>query len=276
MSVSTLDWADDWKAARWGGCLLLVLALHAGVVEALLRVVPAAPPVLPEAIMLELEPAPAASAPEEAPPIPAEPAPPEPAAEQTPPPPPVEAPPPEPTPPKPTPPEPTPPEPPPPEPPPPPAPVRAEAVPVPVPRRPPPPPRRPAPPRPTVAPAEAAPAPAAAPAAAVPGPPAPSQSVANPAAVSSWQGALLARLQAFRRYPDAARSRREEGVVLLTFSMDREGHVLGARIARGSGFTELDGETLALVRRAEPLPVPPADMPGNPLTLTVPVRFSLR
>ncbi|MDB5413209.1 MAG: energy transducer TonB, partial [Rubritepida sp.] len=71
-------------------------------------------------------------------------------------------------------------------------------------------------------------------------------------------------------------SRREEGVVHLTFTMDREGHVLNARIARGSGYPELDAETLALARRADPLPVPPPEVAGNPLTLTVPVRFSLR
>lgn len=43
-----------------------------------------------------------------------------------------------------------------------------------------------------------------------------------------------------------------------------------------SGSPELDAETLALVRRAEPLPAPPPEVLGNPLTLTVPVRFSLR
>ena len=91
-----------------------------------------------------------------------------------------------------------------------------------------------------------------------------------------WQRQLLGRLQRFKRYPDLARARREEGVVHLTFAMDRAGRVISAGIARGSGFPELDAETLALVRRAEPLPASPPAMPGNPLTLTVPVRSSLR
>ena len=72
-----------------------------------------------------------------------------------------------------------------------------------------------------------------------------------------------------------ARLRREEGIVYLTFSMNRSGQVLAANIARSSGSQALDAETLALVRRAEPLPLPPPEMAGDPITLTVPVRFSL-
>jgi protein TonB len=164
------------------------------------------------------------------------------------------------------------PEPPPPEP-------AAEPSEVALPVPPPPPPRPPAlrpPPRPqrpvAEVPRAAAPAASAPVAAAAPVPnPAP---VSN--AVPTWQGQLLGRLQRFKRYPDHARFRREEGVTYLTFSMDRAGHVLAAAIARTSGSTALDSETLALVRRAEPLPAPPPEMPGDAITLTVPVRFSLR
>ena len=34
------------------------------------------------------------------------------------------------------------------------------------------------------------------------------------------------QLQRFKRYPVSAQSRKEEGVVLLSFSLDRSGHVL--------------------------------------------------
>ena len=82
-------------------------------------------------------------------------------------------------------------------------------------------------------------------------------------------------MQRFKRYPEEARFRREEGVAYLTFFMNRSGHVLSAGVARSSGSEALDAETLALVRRAEPLPLPPPEMAGDPITLTVPVRFSL-
>ena len=130
-----------------------------------------------------------------------------------------------------------------------------------------------------MAPAPAPPASAAAPVA--PASPAPSAAPAASAASApsqgpGWQTALLGRLQQAKRYPDLARTRREEGVAYLTFTMDRAGRVLSARIARTSGWEALDAETLALVRRAEPLPVPPAEMPGATIVLTVPVSFTLR
>ncbi len=280
---------------RWPVCLALVLGLHAAVVVPVLRRAapdePFAAP--PEAIMVDLAPAPTAEeAPPEAPPAGEGP----PASPEAPP---SEAPPPRPEsvaeafpePPIEQPAEPEQrPEPPPPEPPAAVAEAVAEAV---LPQPPPPPPQAPEParrpppqPRPVVArpnaqrPAvedqrlaagsEARPVPAAsaAPAAAASAPPS--------SAVPAWQGQLLGRLQRFKRYPELARSRREEGVVHLTFAMDRGGRVVGASISKGSGFPELDAETLALVRRAEPLPAPPPEVPGDPLTLTVPVRFSLR
>ena len=62
----------------------------------------------------------------------------------------------------------------------------------------------------------------------------------------------------------------------LTFTMNRDGRVLSAPITRSAGWDEVDAETLALMHRAEPLPAPPADVPGDPLTLTVPVSFLVR
>jgi periplasmic protein TonB len=92
----------------------------------------------------------------------------------------------------------------------------------------------------------------------------------------SWQSLLLRRLQEFKNYPPGARRRREQGEVLLTFSVDRDGHVVSRHIVKGSGHPDLDAEVLALVERAQPLPAFPASMTNRELTLTVPIRFSLR
>ncbi|MFL1461488.1 energy transducer TonB, partial [Roseococcus sp. DSY-14] len=110
--------------------------------------------------------------------------------------------------------------------------------------------------------------------AAPPGPPAAPAGASN--AVPTWQGEVMARLRRAQRYPDGARARREEGVVLVAFTLDRAGRVLGARLARPGGSPELEAEALALPQRASPLPPPPAELPGETLTITVPVRFSLR
>jgi periplasmic protein TonB len=92
----------------------------------------------------------------------------------------------------------------------------------------------------------------------------------------SWQTSLMRQLQRFKRYPAAAQSRREEGVVLLSFSLDRSGHVLSHSIARSSGHPDLDNEVMAMVMRAEPLPPFPESMLQTRIDLTVPIRFSLR
>jgi len=97
----------------------------------------------------------------------------------------------------------------------------------------------------------------------------------SPTVAPSWQAALLKHLQNYKRYPRAAQTRGEQGVVLLHFRIDRNGRVLMHRILRSSGSAELDGEVLAMIERAQPLPAFPASMTQDELDLTVPIRFSL-
>jgi protein TonB len=92
----------------------------------------------------------------------------------------------------------------------------------------------------------------------------------------SWQSLLLKHLQQFKSYPSGARGRNEQGVALLAFTIDRDGHVLSRHIVSGSGYADLDAEVLALVERAQPLPAFPPSMTDAQLDLTVPIRFSLR
>lgn len=99
---------------------------------------------------------------------------------------------------------------------------------------------------------------------------------AAPNVEASWLTDVVRQLQRLRRYPVAARSRKEEGIVVLSFSVDRAGHVLSRTISQSSGHTELDDEVMALVVRAEPLPPFPASMPQQQIDLTLPMRFTLR
>lgn len=92
----------------------------------------------------------------------------------------------------------------------------------------------------------------------------------------SWQSRLFRKLQQAKRYPSEARSRGEQGVVLLAFSIDRNGHVTARHIVQGSGYPALDEEAMALVERAQPMPAFPPSMTEAQLSLTVPIRFSLR
>jgi periplasmic protein TonB len=109
-------------------------------------------------------------------------------------------------------------------------------------------------------------------------PPSASQAPASsaPAARASWQAQLVAWIEKYKRYPRVAQEQRQQGVVYLRFAMDRHGKVTSSQINKSSGFELLDDEVLDLIQRAQPLPAPPPEVPGDPISLVVPVAFSLR
>jgi periplasmic protein TonB len=92
--------------------------------------------------------------------------------------------------------------------------------------------------------------------------------------IASWQQAIVARLARFQRYP--AQAKGATGIVNLSFSIDRQGHVLNSQIIKSSGSAVLDAEALSLLTRAAPLPSPPAVVPDSDLTFVLPIRFGLR
>lgn len=92
----------------------------------------------------------------------------------------------------------------------------------------------------------------------------------------TWQNQLMLKLNEAKRYPSRARRYRQEGVGYLRFSMDRNGNVLSKSIEQSSGHELLDNETLALIERAQPLPMPPNHVKGDILDFVVPIVFSLR
>jgi periplasmic protein TonB len=126
-------------------------------------------------------------------------------------------------------------------------------------------------------PVEAAPMPTAPQAA-----PAPAQSVAAPAvgqtvarptraAIASWERLLVAQLERHKRYPSQARGK--VGEAQLEFTIDRAGNVLTSRVVHSSGSEALDAAALALVKSAAPLPIPPAGLPEDLLSVILPIRY---
>lgn len=112
-------------------------------------------------------------------------------------------------------------------------------------------------------------------AAAPPSPPLPpGPSEATPGR-DSWEGRVMARLERFRRYPIAARARRQQGVAQLRVSVARDGSLLGLSLEHSSGFALLDQAALDTFRRAAPLPKVPDDRPV-PVELSYPVEFFMR
>jgi periplasmic protein TonB len=98
----------------------------------------------------------------------------------------------------------------------------------------------------------------------------------NPNAVPNWKSQLVAQLERNKRYPSEAQARGDQGVVRLSFSIDRSGGVHNARIVGSSGSSALDQATLSLVARAAPLPPPPPEVPGAQIPIVVPIRYNMR
>jgi len=96
------------------------------------------------------------------------------------------------------------------------------------------------------------------------------------AALPSYRDRLAAHLARFKQYPSSSKAAGEQGTAMLSFTVGRHGEVLGSRLARSSGHAGLDAETMAMIRRAQPLPSFPPEMTQSSLGFTVPVNFSLR
>ena len=92
---------------------------------------------------------------------------------------------------------------------------------------------------------------------------------------NSYPSQLLARLSQYRSYPPALRKKRQDGTVVLAFSIDRSGTVRTSRVQKSSGYPLLDQAALDLLLKASPLPAMPASTPGERLHLVLPVEFSL-
>lgn len=101
-------------------------------------------------------------------------------------------------------------------------------------------------------------------------------SQAAAAAMPGYREKLAAHLARYKEYPSAAKAAGEQGVALLSFTVSRDGRVLASRLARSSGHGALDAETMAMIRRAQPLPSFPPEIKRASMSFTVPVRFSLR
>ena len=97
----------------------------------------------------------------------------------------------------------------------------------------------------------------------------------TPPLPANYLSLLLAHLNAYKRYPFAARLHHEQGTVWLEFTMDRAGNVLSYKVVGSSGFADLDDEAREMIQNAQPLPPVPPTYPGATLDLILPLVFSL-
>lgn len=87
-----------------------------------------------------------------------------------------------------------------------------------------------------------------------------------------YQKQLLARIEAFKQYPADAGYQHPLGTVIVLFTLNRNGIVLGTWIKESSGTPALDREAISTVLRAQPLPQIPSELP-DPLNIALPIRY---
>jgi protein TonB len=91
---------------------------------------------------------------------------------------------------------------------------------------------------------------------------------------STFQKTLLDHIARFRRYPAAGRLNRLEGTVQVMFAMRRDGTVKDVWIRNSSGHDLLDAAAIDTIRKAQPLPKIPLELPDQ-LNILIPVAFDL-
>jgi len=91
----------------------------------------------------------------------------------------------------------------------------------------------------------------------------------------SYFAELMAWLDQHKDYPAALKKQKQQGVVVLTFSINKNGEVLTAKIQKSSGFPILDQAALDMLAKAEPVPAIPDSMNRDRLLLSIPIEYSL-
>ncbi|KZN63240.1 hypothetical protein N473_17585 [Pseudoalteromonas luteoviolacea CPMOR-1] len=92
-------------------------------------------------------------------------------------------------------------------------------------------------------------------------------------AAQNWQAQLIAHLAKKKRYPTMARKRRQEATVMVSFVIDDKGQAQNIEVVQASRYPLLNKEAKSVVKRAQPLPLPPENMLNS--KVMVPVRFYL-
>jgi protein TonB len=91
-------------------------------------------------------------------------------------------------------------------------------------------------------------------------------------AAVKFQQALFRHIARYQRYPSAARLQQLQGTVETVFSMKRDGSLLGVWVKTTSGQALLDKEAIETIRRAQPLPPIPSNLPER-LNIQVLLEF---
>lgn len=100
-------------------------------------------------------------------------------------------------------------------------------------------------------------------------------SSANPNALSLYVGGVLQLIERQKKYPPAAQRRGQQGRVLLSLTLNKQGEIVDVRVAEPSAFPDLNDAALEIVRRIRNFPPLPDDLKRAEISLQIPVEYKL-
>ena len=92
----------------------------------------------------------------------------------------------------------------------------------------------------------------------------------------SYKAIISAILQKYKEYPPEALKRKQEGTVMVVFTIKNNGNLANYEITESSGFKLLDKAVEKMLERAAPLPPFPDDIKRQSMTLLLPVDFYIK
>ena len=93
--------------------------------------------------------------------------------------------------------------------------------------------------------------------------------------VRAYFDKVSAHINRFRQDLVANASLYGEGKVVVAVRVARDGRVLEVEVRQSSGRAPLDDAEVHAVWRASPLPPPPPELLGNPVTLVMPITYMM-
>lgn len=90
--------------------------------------------------------------------------------------------------------------------------------------------------------------------------------------VEEWRKQIATRLENNKRFPPAALDQR--GTAKVGFVLDRSGRLVSHWLVESAGSRALDEESLAIIERAQPFPIPPPNLKEDHPRLTIAFVFA--
>ena len=82
-------------------------------------------------------------------------------------------------------------------------------------------------------------------------------------------------LDKHKDYPTEAKQQKQEGTVMVRFTINRAGEISSASIKRSAGYALLDQAALDLLKKASPVPAMPDSISKDSLNIAIPIEYAL-